>query len=82
MAKIHELEQVALTVDIPEKGLLAGDTGTVVHIFTRDRGYAVEFSTFDGESVAIVNLPISSVRLPRHNEIPSLRRLELPSPAG
>ena len=82
MAIIKELEEVALTVDLPERGLKAGDTGIVVHAFSRGRGYAVEFTTVDGNMVALVNLPIESVRRPRRNEITSLRTLEVIAPAA
>lgn len=41
---IELLDVVVLLVDLPERGLKAGDSGTVVHIFSRpDVAYEVEF---------------------------------------
>ena len=58
---IQELEQVVLTVDLMEHGLREGDVGTVVLVHDAG-GYEVEFMTLDGETVAVVSLPVDRVR--------------------
>jgi hypothetical protein len=59
---IRELEDVILDCDLPEHGLRQGDIGTVVLVHNRGEGYEVEFTTLDGETVAIVTLLASQVR--------------------
>ncbi len=43
----QELEVVALTVDLPEYGLRAGDIGSIV-LEHGNNGYEVEFTTISG----------------------------------
>ena len=50
---IEELEDVILTCDLPKHGLTRGDIGTVVLVHKEGKGYEVEFTTLDGESIAI-----------------------------
>lgn len=42
---IEELASVVLTSDMPERGLAAGDIGTVVMVHDSGHGYTVEFMT-------------------------------------
>ena len=53
---IQELEDVILESDLPQKGLQRGDIGTVVLVHQEDKGYEVEFTTLDGETIAVVTL--------------------------
>ena len=59
---------VTLTRDVTESGLRAGDVGTVVerHAVSgvTEEGYSVEFFDMTGNTVAVVALPASSLRLP------------------
>jgi Domain of unknown function (DUF4926) len=48
---IHLLDVVALTVDLPEKGLVRGQVGTVVEILS-PAAYEVEFSDDEGQTYA------------------------------
>ena len=48
---IAELDCVALTVNLPEHGLEAGDVGAVVHVFKGGNNFTVEFTTFNGSTV-------------------------------
>jgi hypothetical protein len=48
---IHLLHVVALTVDLPEKGLVRGQVGTVVEILS-PAAYEVEFSDDEGQTYA------------------------------
>ncbi|ODS34736.1 MAG: hypothetical protein SCARUB_00172 [Candidatus Scalindua rubra] len=59
---IKELDDVILTTDVPEHGLLAGDIGTVVLIHKKGAGYEVEFTTTDGSMLAVVTLLANQVR--------------------
>ena len=72
---IKELDRVALTVDLPEHGLLKGDLGTVV-LEHGGKGYEVEFVALDGETVAIVSLSLSQVREIGSREIAQARPIE------
>ena len=58
---IEELNQVVLTVDLPEHGLVRGDIGTIV-LPHGEAGYQVEFVALDGETIAIASLSTSQVR--------------------
>lgn len=72
---IKELDQVVLTVDLPEHGLVSGDIGTVV-LEHGSEGYEVEFVALDGETVAIVSLSSSQVRAIGPREIAQARPIE------
>ena len=70
---------VILTRDVPESGLRAGDIGTVVdrHAVPRvsEEGYSVEFFDMTGNTVAVVTLPASALRLPTTADRPAVRAL-------
>lgn len=53
---VHELDVVALLRDWPERGLVAGQVGTVVQSLADDH-FEVEFSGEDGRAYAMVALP-------------------------
>ena len=72
---IDELATVVLTTDMPERGLQAGDIGTVVMVHQAGQGYTVEFMTLSGDTVAVVTLPAEQVRPIRANEIAHVRAL-------
>lgn len=59
---IHELDVVVLTRDLPELGLASGDLGTVVLVHPDGRAYEVEFTTFSGETLAVVTLMADRLR--------------------
>ena len=56
-------------------GLARGDVGTVVLAHQNGEGFEVEFTTLDGETVAVVTLSASQVRVARSGEIAHVRRL-------
>jgi hypothetical protein len=72
---IEELASVVLATDMPERGLLAGDIGTVVMVHQQGQGYTVEFMTLSGETVAVVTLAAEQVRPIRANEIAHVREV-------
>lgn len=72
---IEELDDVVLTSDLPAHGLARGDIGTVVLIHQGGKGFEVEFTTLDGETVAIVTLMANQVRPCKPREIAHVRDL-------
>lgn len=69
---IKELDNIVLTVDLPQYGLTAGDIGTVVMVHN-SQGYEVEFMTLDGETLAVTSLAVDQVRPISHKEIAHVR---------
>ena len=74
---IHEHERVVLMVDLPEHELVVGDVGVVVHIYTTGKAYEVEFFTLDGQTLDVVTVDSSDVRLVHRREVMHARSLEL-----
>ena len=72
---MKELELVALTQDLPEHGLVRGDIGTVVLVHGDGEGFEVEFTTLDGETVAVMTLESSLVRPINPMEIANARKV-------
>jgi hypothetical protein len=70
---------VILTRDVTEHGLRAGDVGTVVerHVVSgvAEEGYSVEFFDMTGNTVAVVTVPASALRLPTPAGRPAVRAL-------
>src|SRR2546427_650035 len=70
---------VILTRDMSEHGLRAGDVGTVVerHVVpgVSEEGYSVEFFDMTGNTVAVVTVPASALRVPTPADRPAARAL-------
>jgi len=70
---------VILTRDVPEVGLRAGDVGTVIdrHVVpgVAEEGYSLEFFDMTGNTVAVVTLPASALRVPTPADRPAARAL-------
>jgi hypothetical protein len=70
---------VILTRDIAERGLRSGDVGTVVQRRTvggmAEEGYSVEFFDMTGNTVAVVTVPASALRMPTPADRPAVRAL-------
>jgi hypothetical protein len=66
---IAELDCVALTADLPEHGLAAGDVGAVVHVYKGEKSFMVEFTTFDGTTIAVTKVTASQIRPLSRKEI-------------
>jgi len=64
-----ELELVVLTRDRPDRGLRAGDVGTVVGEGRGGRGYRVEFASPGGAGAGVVQVPARHLRPVRPREI-------------
>ncbi len=74
---IRELDTIALTHDLPEHHLVAGDVGAVVHSYPDSAAFEVEFVTAAGETVAVVTLTPPDIRLLSGREILHTRELAL-----
>lgn len=72
---IAELERVALTRDLPESTLRAGDVGTVVHVYRERAAYEVEFVSFSGESLGTFTIGADGIRRLGGNDLPGTRSL-------
>ena len=70
---MNEFERVVLTRDVPEDGLVAGDVGTVVHVYGAGEGYEVEFLTTSGRTVAVATLDADDVREAGEREVLHVR---------
>lgn len=70
---IEEHDLVALTTDIKEHGLVAGDVGTVVHCYADGEAYEVEFMTRDGKTIGVLTLEQEQVRALDGQEILHVR---------
>ena len=66
--KIHELNQIALTVDLPEHQLLRGQVGTVVLDLGPDAA-EVEFVDPKGHTYALLTLPKSLLLRLYHSRV-------------
>lgn len=64
---LEEFSRVALTSDMPERGLRVGATGTIVDVHTNPDAYMVEF-TANGRTLAIVAVRPDQVRQLTRNE--------------
>jgi hypothetical protein len=73
---IAELDCVALTADLPEFGLTTGDVGAVVHVYEGGKYFMVEFTTFDGSTVAVTKVSAAQVRPLSRKEIHHARPFE------
>ena len=72
---IKELDDVILACDLPEHGLNVGDIGTVVLVHRDAAGYEVEFTSLDGETIAVVTLLPNQVRPVQPGAIAHAREL-------
>lgn len=85
--KIELYQRVALTRDMPENHLYAGDVAVVVEYLLAtaasdgEEGYALEVFNAIGETVAVVMVPHSAVKPLTENEIFQIRSLSSTNPS-
>ncbi|OGO75872.1 MAG: DUF4926 domain-containing protein [Chloroflexi bacterium RIFOXYC12_FULL_59_14] len=72
---IRELDTVVLSRDLKEYGLTRGDVGAVVHCYTDNKAFEVEFVTGGGRTIAVVTLSESDIRPMQGKEILHVRTL-------
>ncbi len=72
-------EEIALTRDIPEESLRAGDVATVVdyvpHPAQGEEGAVLEVFNALGESIALITVPVSAIAPLRADQVPAVRTL-------
>ena len=68
------LDVVVIARDLPEHGLREGDLGTIVELY-EDEGVEVEVLDGQGDTIAVVSLPVGDVRAMRATDVPSVRPL-------
>ena len=77
MLKLYQ--DVALTRDVPEDNLKAGDVAVLIdfmpHPTGGEQGCCLEVFNAVGESIAVVAVPISAVKSLQSDEILSVRSL-------
>lgn len=71
--------RVILSIDLPEEHLMTGDVGTIVehHPATTayPEGYEVEFFAGNGETLAVVSVPATALRLATREDVMHVRPL-------
>jgi hypothetical protein len=74
---IREHDRVVLVTAVLAEGLVAGDVGTVVHIYRDGQAYEVEFTTLEGKTAAVVTLEASQVRPVSQGDLTHARPMKL-----
>ncbi|MBS3809998.1 MAG: DUF4926 domain-containing protein [Desulfobacterales bacterium] len=72
---MKEFDIVVLQQDLPEKGLKAGDIGTVVHKYGKSGAVEAEFVTGQGSTIGVITLQASEFRLMKGHEIMHVRKI-------
>lgn len=72
---MNEHDAVVLARPLPECKLVAGDVGTIVHVYGDQQGFEVEFISGGGGTLAVVTLKPSDVRRLDQTEILHVRRV-------
>ena len=62
MKLYSEHSRVVLTENLNELGLPVGTVGTVIHVHQKPTGYEVEFSTREGETLAVASIHPYQIR--------------------
>ncbi len=73
---IKEHERVALTVDLPQHHLKAGDIGVVVMIHGKHEAYELELFSADGHTLDVVTVEATQVRPVTRHDVMHARTLE------
>ena len=75
---VELLETLVATANFPSHGVLAGDLGTVVEIYTTPRlAYEVEFVNPDGSTRALLTLAPEQVRCLSELDVLTTRQVPL-----
>ena len=72
---IKEHTSVILTCDLPEKHLLRGDVGVIVHVHGDGKAYEVEFMTMSGSTVSVCTLEAADVQKVDSHMMPHIREI-------
>lgn len=66
VGKVELLDIVAITQDFPEHNLRRGEVGTVVHVFSNDEAFEVEFSDRNGQAYQFLSVRASQLMVLHH----------------
>lgn len=69
----REHDRIVLTGPLPAVGLVAGDVGTVVHVYPGAAAFEVEFLLLDGSTAVVATVDAAALRLPLPKEITHAR---------
>lgn len=69
----REHDRVVLTGPLPAHELVAGDVGTVLHVYPGAAAFEVEFLLLDGSTAAVATVEAAGLRRPRPNEVTHAR---------
>jgi hypothetical protein len=77
--RLELYQEVALTHDVPEANLQAGDVATLIdyvsHPASGEEGVVLEIFNALGESITVVTVPASSIASLRVRQVPTVRTL-------
>lgn len=76
VSMIGEFDRIALTRYLPEDSLVAGDAGTVIHVYEGGKGYEVEFFALSGRTLAVATVMAEDVRLVGDEDVTHARTRE------
>jgi len=72
---MKEFDLIALTGSIPEHGLEKGDVGAIVSVYNEGKGYEIEFTTYTGETIAVITVAPHQIRPLGEKELMSARSM-------
>jgi hypothetical protein len=64
LTTIREHERAVLTAPVPATGLVAGDVGTIVHVYPGAAAFEVQFLMLDGSTAAVATVDAATLRRP------------------
>jgi len=73
---IKEHDRIVLKTAIAAEGLVAGDVGTVVHVYRDGLAYEVEFTTLNGDTIAVATIEAADVRPIGKRDLSHVRELQ------
>ena len=79
MTKDALFKEVVLTKDFPKYGMKRGDVAVIVDLHSasgRETGYTLEIFNAVGETIDVVTVPESAVRLLSSDDMPAVRSLD------
>lgn len=72
---IREHDCVALTTDLVDRNLKAGDVGVAVHVHPGKKAFEVEFMTLRGRTITVITLDRTQIRRVSEKEVAHVREL-------